>query len=286
LTRVGPLEATQPEDGELIAKSHIYVACPDHHLLIEPGRVRVARGPKENRHRPAIDPLFRSAAVAYGPCVTGVILTGSLDDGTHGLLAVKQRGGIAVVQDPSDAYYPSMPLSAIRNVQVDYIVPLSKIPALLVRLTGETAPEEGAYPVPENMEIEANVAAMRQPTEEELNRIGTPSTFACPDCHGTLWEMHNGDMVRFRCRVGHAYSVESMFAQHSESLENALWGSLRALEESAALARRMANRAREQGHQHLEKLYSEKVVEQERHAEIIKKLLAESGDSGTTEMPA
>jgi two-component system chemotaxis response regulator CheB len=145
LNRAGPLHALHPPDNTEIKHGHIYIAPPDHHLLIAQGHVHIARGPRESRHRPAVDPLFRSAAIAYGPRVIGVVLTGALDDGTAGLLAIKQRGGIAVVQDPQDALYPGMPQSAVDHVQVDYCVPLADMGALLAGLVSEpiaTAPTQ------------------------------------------------------------------------------------------------------------------------------------------------
>src|SRR5439155_14810652 len=153
LSRSGLLEAVQASDGMEIKHGRIYVAPPDHHMLVERGNVRVVRGPKENRHRPAVDPLFRSAAEAYGPRVVGVVLTGGLDDGTAGLLAVKRRGGIAVVQDPEEALYSSMPLSALTHVEVDYRLPLSGIGPLLVRLASEQAEEDREYPLSKDMEM-------------------------------------------------------------------------------------------------------------------------------------
>ncbi len=148
-----PLKAVECEDGALVRPSHIYVACPDRHLLVEDGRVRSVRGPKENRHRPAVDNLFRSAAVAHGPRAVGVVLTGDLDDGTVGLAAIKRRGGVAVVQDPEDALFSGMPLSALECVEVDYCLPLSEIAPLLSRIVREEGPaeEEGAYPVPDDI---------------------------------------------------------------------------------------------------------------------------------------
>jgi|SRR5882724_1676203 len=137
LKHAGILNAQHPIDQQKIEMGNIYVAPPDHHLLIEQGLIRVVRGPKENRHRPAIDALFRSAAIAYGAQVVGVVLTGALDDGTAGLLAIKQRNGIAIVQDPNDAIYPDMPRSALKHVAVDYCVPIAEIGPLLVRLVNE-----------------------------------------------------------------------------------------------------------------------------------------------------
>ena len=158
LTGAGLLPAPQVVKGEIIAPGHIYVAPPDHHLLVEQGHVRVTRGPKENRFRPAVDVLFRSAAYAYGPRVIGVILTGALDDGTAGLWAVKDRGGLAVVQDPQEALHSSMPQSALRHVSVDACLPLAEIVPMLVQLVGEPAPMEGVHPVSKKLAIETPIA--------------------------------------------------------------------------------------------------------------------------------
>jgi len=164
LNRAGTLPTEHPENGAQVSYGHAYIAPPDHHLTVEQGHIRIVRGPKENRHRPAIDPLFRSLAYTYGPRTVGVVLTGSLDDGTAGLLAIKQRGGIAVVQDPDEALYPSMPLSALEHVAVDYTLPLSEIGPLLIRLAHETAQSEDAYPLSsplyKGMEHEVRNAAM------------------------------------------------------------------------------------------------------------------------------
>jgi two-component system, chemotaxis family, protein-glutamate methylesterase/glutaminase len=160
LNRCGRLHAVHPVDGQAIQYRHIYVAPPDHHLLVEEGIVRVVRGPKENRHRPAIDPLFRSAVRTYGARVVGVILTGSMDDGTAGLMAIKRRGGKAIVQDPQDALFSSMPQSAIAHVEVDHVVPLSGVGPLLAKLAHEEAAEQGSFPISEDMEMETKFAAM------------------------------------------------------------------------------------------------------------------------------
>ncbi|HWT02244.1 MAG TPA: chemotaxis protein CheB [Pyrinomonadaceae bacterium] len=191
-------------------------------------------GRKENRSRPAVDPLFRSAAVAYGPRVVGVVLTGSLDDGTHGMRAVKRRGGTSVVQELTEALYPGMPRSVIQNVEVDYRLTIAEIAPLLVRLAHEPAGEEGAAPVPDDLETEAKIAEQNMDTMEMLEsveKLGKLTTYTCPECHGSLWELREGGMLRFRCHTGHALSAESMVAEQSEQLEAALWSALRALEE-------------------------------------------------------
>lgn len=276
LNRAGPLHALHPADGEAIHNGHIYIAPPDHHLMVEEGMVRIVRGPKENRHRPAIDPLFRSAARTYGTRVVGVVLTGSMDDGTAGLLAIKRRGGVAVVQDPQDALFASMPRSAIAHVEVDHVVPLSGISPLLVQLSHEQAAAQGSYPISQDMEMETKLAAMDMRDAQNGEHVGTPSVFSCPECGGVLWEVHDGNLLRFRCRVGHAYSVDSILAGQNEAVEEALWTALKTLEESASFSRRLANDARNGGKDWLAKRFSEKVQEAEQHAEVIRQVLANS----------
>jgi len=240
LDRSGSLPALSPQDGDRIRPGTIYVAPPDRHLLIEPNLMRVTRGPKENRFRPAVDPLFRSAAQTYGPRVVGVILTGYLDDGTAGLWTVKQLGGTAVVQDPADAVVPAMPLNAVTHVKVDYCLPLDEIAPLLVRLTTEVAKHKGAYPVPKEVEIEVNIAKELKALDAGVLQLGEPSNYACPECHGVLLQMKEGTLFRFRCHTGHAYSVESLLADLTEKMDDALWNSIRAFDEGELFMRHMA----------------------------------------------
>lgn len=242
LERLGQLPASNAKDWEEFKPGHIYVAPPDHHLLVEQsGYMRVTRGPRENRFRPAVDPLFRSAAHAFGTRVIGVIMTGWLDDGTAGLWAVKQRGGTCIVQNPEEAYAPAMPLNAIKHVEVDHIVPLREIAPLLVRLTSETADEEGAYPMSEEMETEVRIAREENALESGIEKWGDPSLYACPECHGVLLQLKEGDSVRFRCHTGHAYSVDALLAEFSEKTEDSLWSAIRALEENVILLRHLAS---------------------------------------------
>jgi len=240
LDRAGRLPARTANDGERIRPGTIYVAPPDRHLLIEPNVVRVTRGPKENRFRPAVDPLFRSAAQTYGPRVVGVILTGYLDDGTAGLWTVKQLGGTTIVQDPSDALVPFMPQNALAHVKVDYCLPMEEIAPLLVRVTSETVEEEGVYLVPKEVEIEVNIAKEQQALDAGVLQLGEPSNYACPECHGVLLQLKEGTLFRFRCHTGHAYSVESLLADITEKMDDALWNSIRAFEEGELFMRHMA----------------------------------------------
>jgi two-component system chemotaxis response regulator CheB len=263
LSRAGKLPAAHAQDNEKIIPGRIYIAPPDYHLLVKPVYVNLVRGPRENNHRPAIDPLFRSAARAYGRQVVGVVLTGVLDDGTAGLQAVKMRGGTAIVQKPEDAVYPGMPRSAIENVDdIDYILPLSEIAAVLVELANSSIEAEAEQPVSHEMEIETDLVDMDVETLSNDDRAGKPSTLACPDCGGILWELEQKNLLRFRCRIGHAYSLESLLAKQSDALEDALWFALRALEEKASLSRRMAKRMRDRNHL----LAAERFDEQEKDA--------------------
>jgi two-component system, chemotaxis family, protein-glutamate methylesterase/glutaminase len=254
LDRWGRLAATQALDGEPVQTGHIYVARPDYHLTLESGLVRVQRGPRENRHRPAIDPLFRTAARFYGPRVIGIILSGLLDDGSAGLYAVKQRGGIAIVQDPADAAWSEMPQHALHYASPQYVLRADDIAPSLVKIvtahSGETVmrrPSTKIRPAKStkaplqlareaNPAVEANLESAYSDEGE-----GTPSVFACPECHGVLWELKDGKLVRFRCRVGHSFTSENLALELSQKSETALWAAMRALEEKAAMQRRVAD---------------------------------------------
>lgn len=247
LRRAGRLESHCVKAREAMRPGVIYVPRPDHHLVVEPSIVRSTRGPRENRFRPAIDPLFRSAAQTYGPRVVGVILTGGLDDGTAGLWAVKQLGGVAIVQDPADALVGEMPRNALAHVKADHCVPLAAVPALLLRLVTEDLAEKGGYVVPERLEIEVRIAKEAPALDAGVESLGPPSPYACPECHGVLRQVAEGDRVRFRCHTGHAYSVESLLADFDEGIEAGLWNSLRTLQEKAIFLKHMLIHARDRG---------------------------------------
>src|SRR5262245_31399196 len=246
LARAGRLPATNARNGEKIIPGRIYVAPPDRHLVVEaPGDIRLGHGPKENRFRPAVDPLFRSAALAYGPRATGIVLTGGLDDGTAGLCAVKQAGGTAIVQDPKEAEVPSMPASAMRHVAVDHCLGIDAIAALLPRLAAE--PVETRERIAEvrsmskDVAIEVQVAADERRRESAIRRLGDPSLFTCPECHGSLLQMRNATPSRFRCHTGHAFTAVSLEAELNERIEAAAWNTIRSLEEHAMLLNHMAD---------------------------------------------
>lgn len=270
LSRAGHLPAVHPTDGDPIEPGRIYVAPPDYHLVIERGRIRVSRAPTENAHRPAVDVLFRTGAEVYGPRTVGVVLTGNLDDGTAGLAAVKRYGGVAVVQDPAEADYPSMPQSAIDNVNVDYVERLAEIVPLLVELT-RTEVE-----IPEPSAETEKGRNMKDQLErgKDQEQQGAPAGLSCPECGGSLFEPDDPDVVHFRCRTGHAYSPESLLAQQDISLEGTLWAAVRALQENAALARRMEKWMRQRGRFSAgAERYSKRAEEAERHGEQLRLLL-------------
>jgi two-component system chemotaxis response regulator CheB len=273
LSRSAALAVHEAIDREPIRPGRVYLAKPDHHLVIDHETVRVIRGPRENRHRPAVDPLFRSAALFYSGRVIGAVLTGALDDGTAGLRAIKDRGGIAIVQDPEEAMFPGMPSSAIGNVEVDFVLPLTEIGAQINRsVQDSTLTYKGSTDL--MMELETKMAEMDPNAMQQDERPGKPSAFSCPDCSGVLWEIQDGNFVRFRCRVGHAFAPESMLEAQSHVLEEALWSAMKTLEESARLSRRLADQERSRGNDWLVRRFEEREHDARQRAELIRQVIA------------
>lgn len=274
LQRRSDLAIHHAEDGQQIQHGHVYAAPPDHHLLVHEGQVRVAHGPKENGFRPAIDPLFRSAAAAYGPRAVGLILSGALDDGTYGLMLIKQSGGVALIQHPEEAFMSSMPMSALQHVPVDEILRVEQIPATLIELA-RTPVAPGAI----KMSKHKDNGNRKDPTEQQPSALQTgelpahPSAFTCPECGGALWELTAGSVLHYRCHVGHDFSPDALLTSKNEYLEAALWTALRALEENAALQRRMAERTRERGLTGIAEGYAKKSAEYESRAALIRRVL-------------
>ena len=241
LNQTGSLRACHPGDGDPIHAGHIYVAPPDHHLLVEPGHVRLTRGPRENWARPAVDPLFRSAAWAYGPGVIGVILTGGLNDGTAGLYEIKQRGGTTVVQDPGDAVNPSMPRSALEHVTVDHCLPLAEIPTLLAALV---AVWNSSALVTDPAATAPTIRRGRMTADYKLD---DPVAVTCPDCGGALRRIELGTLTQFGCHIGHIYTAEVMVAAQFAAMEWSLGAAMRSLSERGEMCRQMADKARAAG---------------------------------------
>ncbi|MFP5227601.1 MAG: chemotaxis protein CheB [Acidobacteriota bacterium] len=256
------LPVQYPEDRTEMQQGRVYLAPPDFQMTVEDGQIRVLKEARENRHRPAIDPLFRSAARHYGAQVLGVILTGLLDDGALGLMVVHAHGGKAIIQDPRTAQFPGMPESALKQIPDARVLPLVEIaPTVAALVEGDLSPEP---PTADNSKI------------GEENRRGRPSEFACPDCGGVLWEAEDGGLLHFRCRVGHAFTVRQLDAERRRATDAALWSGLRALEENAALYRRMADRATKGSRDATAEKLNERAASAESSARVLKAFLIRS----------
>lgn len=255
LTSRGHLPASYPVHGEKVLPGHIYIAPPDNHLYVRQGSMEIVRGPRENGHRPSVDAMFRTASAAYGSRVVGVVLSGYLDCGTAGMMSIKARGGLSVVQDPSSAQASDMPRSVISKVAVDHVVRPDELAALLGRLA--------TSPAGEALEPDAEVKKL------EGTELGSSAELVCPLCQGVLTEAHPGDFQHYRCHVGHAFSLASLVAEQSEEVERALWAAARALDESASLSRRLSTADRGD----LRDRFAEKARTQTEHAELIRRIL-------------
>jgi two-component system chemotaxis response regulator CheB len=278
LTAAGKIPARHPDDGETIKAPHIYVAPPDHHLLIEGTRVAVKRGPKENRFRPSADALFRSAAYTYREAAIGVVLTGALTDGTSGLWTIKRLGGTTIVQDPSDALVPSMPMSALRDVEIDYSLPLAKIPEVLMAKI-----EEPLAPAPKpsddelrRVKIEQAIAGGALPLEQGVFELGPPSRYSCPECHGVLGHIVEGPITRFRCHTGHAYTEEAFLAGAHHASDEALAESITRMEESVMLLEEIGARHRSQGNDTAAEEYFHQAGHARRLMDILRDVVQEN----------
>jgi two-component system chemotaxis response regulator CheB len=271
LSRGQRLAATYPIDGQRIQPGRIYVAPPDWHMmLLNSKQITLTRGPREHACRPAIDPLFRSAAAVYGRDAIGVILSGTLDDGSAGIQAIKQSGGIAIVQHPKDALFSGMPLGAIEHTVPDFIVPASEIGDLIgVLCKSDNVSFVPAKNVLEDIEI--RIDALKG-GPEDTKKLGAPAEFGCPECGGALWAIHSGDEERYRCRVGHAYSVGTLMDEQTLAMERALWTAYRALREKAELAKRVAKRMRTNDHAESALRFERQAITAEREAERLLQL--------------
>jgi two-component system, chemotaxis family, protein-glutamate methylesterase/glutaminase len=268
LTQAGPLPASFAVDGEKLERGHIYLAPSERHLIMDSGHLRLGSGPRENNVRPALDPLFRSAALCCGPRTVGAVLTGTQGDGAAGLLTLKQCGGITVVQDPNDAVFSEMPETALIRSQPDHVVGLAGMPALFEKLARQPAGQP--VPVPGNLAYEVEIAKGGRGSMKEMDRIGQRSVLACPDCHGIMWEIEEQDLVRYRCHEGHAYTAEMMGLALDENVRRALASGLRALDERVALARKLEAQASARGRSLSAKSWADKAAEFDQEAQIIR----------------
>lgn len=243
LQKLCPLPVKHAEDCRPLLPGEVLIAPPDRHLTVEKhegqARARLWHGPKENHTRPAIDPLFRSAAAAFDGHVIAVILTGYLDDGTAGLFTVKACGGQAIVQDPEDAQVPDMPASALRYVEIDHVLPLLDIGPMLTSLARQPTISAGQAPRPPDWMLVENHFVQGQGDLEQLQRIGQPSGYTCPECSGALWKISGAVPPRFRCHTGHSFSARVLAELQDQTVEAALWSSLRALQEKLRMEQEM-----------------------------------------------
>jgi two-component system chemotaxis response regulator CheB len=270
------LPVVQAESGMVIENGHIYLGAPDHHLLLLKDHIMLGRGPRENMVRPAIDPLFRSAALQYGPRVIGVVLSGLLSDGAAGLTAIKQCGGIALVQDPTDAIADEMPLRALEATTVDLCVTSARIGDVLSDLVRE---EPGTrLPVPPEVRLEVEIAAGERIGSDRLAKIADPAALSCPSCGGVLSKLKMEKPLRFRCQVGHAYTAETLAQEQESKVDEALRVALRIIEERAELVHRMAEDGRYSGRPAVAQMYDARSAEYREYADMIRRVMLESFD--------
>jgi len=270
----GRLPVHQAAEGMRIEPGHVYLAVPDHHLILAKDYIRLGRGPRENMARPAIDPLFRSAAAAYGPRVIGVILSGLLNDGSSGLEAIKRCGGVAIVQDPIDAIADEMPRSALEAVTVDLSVPSARIGDILSDLAREVAGP--GVPIPPEIRLEVDIAAGERVDSEVVGKFADPAALTCPGCGGVLSNIRGSKPLRFRCQVGHAYTSDILAKEQESAVDEALRVALRVIEERAELVSRMASDGRRSGRKAVAEMYEERAVEYRQYADTLRRAVLQS----------
>jgi two-component system chemotaxis response regulator CheB len=269
-------------DNEDIKAGYIYLAPADQHLLLKTDKMRLLHGPHENRWRPSIDVLFRSAAASYGSQVTGVILSGLLDDGTSGMSAIKRSGGVCIVQEPSEAEYDEMPFNVINNVPVDHRVLVQDMGYIIADVVSKPS---ASVTIPEDVKIEADITERLVSDINELQKLGTHSNYTCPDCGGGLWEIETNGYKRYRCHTGHVYTDLNLLEKQGEQMEESIWISIRMLEERRNLLLNMAERSKDNATAGLTADYHRRADELGVHVERLKSFLismnkTEPGDEG------
>jgi two-component system chemotaxis response regulator CheB len=256
-----------PEHGEIIKSKHVYIARPDHHLMIAKNKILLGKGPMENRYRPSVDALFRSAAAFHGPHVIGIILTGMLEDGAAGMLAIRRAGGVCMIQDPHEAKYPDMPRAVLNLLAPDYSIPVSEMGSALSRALAKPLKKTK---IPPDIVKEAEIAERVNIGIDQLSQLGKHSVYSCPECGGGLWEMNENGIRRYRCHVGHAFTEEGLLIGMEASTETALWTALRILEERRNLLRKIAADERVTGNRKLAVSYNKRASELEVQIEVLK----------------
>lgn len=272
LAQVTAMNCSMVINGAPIKKDNIYIARPNQHMLIKDNKFILGAGPEENRFRPSIDVLFRSAAVAYSSHSIGIILSGLLDDGTSGMWAIKRSGGTCVVQDPNQAEYPDMPLSVINNMEVDYVASLEEIGPLIAEIVKLKKGRKKA--APKDVIAESKIAEQTAAGLDDVKKLAVEqSLFACPDCGGGLWEAKNDIIKRYRCHIGHAYTERDLVLKQSEAAGSTLWVALRMMEERKHLLKKMEVDYKQKGYKSLSSNNIEKQGEMTRHIDKLKEIL-------------
>jgi two-component system chemotaxis response regulator CheB len=268
-----------PEHGEKIQMGHIYLAMPDHHLMVKEDKIMLGRGPMENRYRPSIDALFRSAAVAFGAKVIGIILTGMLEDGASGMYAIRKCGGVCIVQDPEEAKYPDMPQAVLNVVEPEYSVRISEMGEAIEKSIALLETRKSADIPPEILK-EAEIAERVNIGIEQVESLGKLSKISCPDCGGSLSELNDNGFSRYRCHVGHAFTEEGLISSMEVSAESTLWIALRMLEERKNLLKKLSEKESARGKRNLAATYLDRSREMEAHAQKLKEILFAVGTDG------
>lgn len=268
-----------PSDGQLIENRTIYLAPADYHMLVEKGKISIVRGAYENHWRPAIDVLFRSAAANYDSCVTGVILTGLLDDGTSGMYAIKRSGGLCMVQDPNEAEFPDMPNNVLQNMEVDYEVSIGDMGYILSDLFSREACD--ASDVPSDVKLEAEIARRMSSNMDDLKELGDVTTMTCPDCGGVLVKVAHDAVPRYRCYTGHTFTEKALENEQIKGIEESLWVAIRMLEERKNLLMTMTGYDAGVGNETAILLKKKRVNGIQVHIDRLKTMLMHAGELGS-----
>lgn len=270
------------DDDTVIKKGTVYFAQPNKHLIIKNGKVKLGGGPEENRWRPSIDVLFRSAAADFDGHTIGIILTGMLDDGTAGMLAIKRCGGTCIVQDPNEAEYPEMPLSVLKEIAVDHCIPLLEMGAVISNVISTKKVVNTI--IPSDIIKEVQISEEGIGTIDELKQLGESTVFSCPDCGGVLFELKNDSVTRYKCHTGHTYSVNDLLLKQNKALESSLWVAVRSLEERKKLLSQLSEKNSQRGFQRSALDYKEKINELQKHVDNLKGVLfATEGEKSNIE---
>jgi two-component system, chemotaxis family, protein-glutamate methylesterase/glutaminase len=267
------LKCKIPTNGEAIKSNHVYLSKPDHHLIVKEENILLGKGPMENRYRPSIDTLFRSAAAEFDHKVIGIVLTGLLEDGAAGMVSIKRSGGTLIVQDPNEAEYPDMPNAVLNNVKADHVVPVEEMGTVIAKIIAKPPKKTK---IPEDVKKEAEIAERVQVGIDQLTKISDHSVFSCPDCGGGLWEMTSQGNTRYRCHVGHAYSENGLLASMEATTESALWTAMRIIEERRNLLKKLADKESMNGSKTAAARYKQRIKELSLQIDQLKKVLFSS----------